>query len=271
MNQVKQWSSRVCIQARSVTNFLWYYLRYYSIGLWIVPSIVLKTSTKHLLRMGWRNFFSSCANHKCKGTGQTHELIRVGLGNLNRFLQVNMIFCGGFGTIRGTIWGTIFFPLSPRNTNTKEHQHPLIHRSILIVVGLFPPTPINYKNLPRRSCPLLPPSLPSPPLPQSPPCPGHRPHCCCGHCCPCCPRCLCRPRCPSRPSRPCPSRRRPRRPRPRRPCYCPHPPPPPYYPCELWSHVTTPVMISTKNSTQAGFFFLSQRPFRGTISAPTRK
>jgi hypothetical protein len=36
-------------------------------------------------------------------------------------------------------------------------------------------------------------------------------------------------------------------------------------------HMTTTVMVSTKNSTQAVFFFLSQRPFQGTISAPARK
>ncbi len=36
-------------------------------------------------------------------------------------------------------------------------------------------------------------------------------------------------------------------------------------------HMSTPVMISTKNSTQADFFFLSQRQFRGTISTPARK
>jgi hypothetical protein len=41
----------------------------------------------------------------------------------------NMIYCGGFGTIGGAIRGTIFFPLSPRNINTKEHQHP--HHDVL--------------------------------------------------------------------------------------------------------------------------------------------
>jgi hypothetical protein len=51
---------------------------------------LIHEETTHSLRVGWRNFFSCCANHKCKGTGQTHELIQVGLGNLNRFLQDNM-------------------------------------------------------------------------------------------------------------------------------------------------------------------------------------
>ncbi len=99
--------------------------------------------------------------------------------------------------------GNIFLPLSPSNTNTKEHQHPLINRSISIVVGPFPPTPINYQNLPLRSCPLLPPLPPLPPLPRRP---SHCGRCQCPrHCCrcPCCPHC---PHCPSRPSRPCPSR-----------------------------------------------------------------
>ncbi len=180
----------------------------------------------------------------------------------------NMIFCGGFGTIGGTIWGTIFSPLSPRNTNTKEHQHPSIHWLISIGVGLFPPTRINYQILPQRSCPFSPPLPPSPPLPRRPSCRGRHPRCCRGRRCPRCPRCPCPPSCPSRP---CPSRRRPCRPRPHHPHYCPRPPPPPYYPCELWSHVTTTVMILTKNSNQADFFFLSQMPIRGTISAPARK
>jgi hypothetical protein len=67
-------------------------------------------------------------------------------------LAKNMIFCGGFGTIGGTIRGTIYFPSSPRNTNTKEHQHPLINQSISIVVGLFIP---NTNKLPKFAPVLL--------------------------------------------------------------------------------------------------------------------
>ncbi len=206
------------------------------------------------------------------------RLILVGLGNLG-FLQVkvlfnstsnstsnsaktsakNMFFCGGFGTIGGTIRGTIFFPSSPRNTNTKEHQYPSVHLLIsIVIVGLFPPTPINYQNSPQHSCPLSLPSLPLSPLPRRPSCRSHCPRCRCGCRCPCCPCCPC---CPSRPSRPC-------RPCPCHPCYHPCPPPPPYYSCELWSHVTTTVMISTKNSTQADFSFCHKGRFEVLFLLP---
>jgi hypothetical protein len=212
-------------EARSVINFLWYCLRYYSIVPWIVPPIVPKPSQKT-----W--FFVEVL-------APSEVLFEV-----------------------------LFFPFV-----TKEHQHQRTPTPINPSINIncsrsISPTPINYQNLPRRSCPL---SLPSPPLPPLPRCPsrcGRRPYCRRGHCCPCCPHCSRRP---SHPSRPRPSCCHPHHPFPRCPCYCPRPPPPPNYPCELWSHVTTPVMISTKNSTQADFFFLSQRPFWGTISAPARK
>jgi hypothetical protein len=105
---------------------------------------------------------------------------------------------------------------TPRNTNT--------HQSI---------DPYRYQNLPRCSCPLSPPSPPSPPLlplPRRPSRHGHCQHLCRGRRCPRCPHRPCRP---SHPSHPRPSRCCPRRPCPCHLCYCPRPPPPPYYPCEL--------------------------------------
>ncbi len=102
---------------------------------------------------------------------QRNELILIGLGNL-RFLQVkvlfnstsnsssdsaetsvkNMIFVE-VSALLEVLFKVLFFPSSPRNTNTEEHQHPSIHRLIPIVVG--PSVSPNTDKLPKFAPALL--------------------------------------------------------------------------------------------------------------------